>query len=361
MTGTGLIVLLVSVVTGLAVNEMSDVSPWLANWLVRKAAYLREGDTPRAHIRAKDHLALIHDRPGKLLKLCTALGFIAEASTVRTRKALADHFGLTASTSETNDKPSSLIAPYLFPTEKYRGEWARHWIHPAKNISLGVPAAAGAVYAAGRYLHGSVFGLTLAGIILAFVAVGGWRLLAWRLDRFVITDKRLVLTTGVIRRRVSMVPLLRVTDMRYVQSPLGRLLDYGEFELVSAGAARTMRSIKNLPKPSELYLRAVEEMYEPEAVEARLEVQNGDTADVGTSRKAGRSIAAHIDALPEEQVTALAALFGITLRRSIAAHLDGLPEEQLTALAALFGFADYRDDRAETDDDDNPDGDSRDA
>ena len=27
------------------------------------------------------------------------------------------------------DEPSSLVARYLFPTERYRGEWKRHWIH----------------------------------------------------------------------------------------------------------------------------------------------------------------------------------------------------------------------------------------
>src|SRR5437660_4288988 len=26
-------------------------------------------------------------------------------------------------------EPSSYVARYLFPTEKYRGEWKRHWIH----------------------------------------------------------------------------------------------------------------------------------------------------------------------------------------------------------------------------------------
>jgi hypothetical protein len=67
-----------------------------------------------------------------------------------------------------------------------------------------------------------------------------------------------------------MMPLLRVTDMKYVQSPLGRMLNYGTFELESAGQEQALRKVDNLPNPNELYLRIVEEMYEPEAVEARL-------------------------------------------------------------------------------------------
>jgi hypothetical protein len=38
MTSTDVILVLVSVATGLAINEMSDVSPWLAGKLVRIAA-----------------------------------------------------------------------------------------------------------------------------------------------------------------------------------------------------------------------------------------------------------------------------------------------------------------------------------
>lgn len=339
MSGTGITVLLVSVLTGLAVNEMSDVSPWLASWLVRKAAFLREGDTPRAHIRAEDHQALIRDRPGKLLKLCTALGFTIEASTVRIRRALVKHFGLTAVAPQDHEYASTLIAPYLFPTEKYRGEWVRHWIHPVKNIVLRLPATAAAVYAAVRLLDGPVFGLVLVGIIVGIMAWIGWCVLAWRLDRFVITNKRLVITKGVISRRVAMLPLLRVTDMKYVQSPLGRLLNYGEFQMESAGGSSVMRSIKDLPNPNELYLRAVEEMYEPQAVEVRIQGESGMTSDSSPVGEARSGLAGRIDGLTEAQVSALATLLGLTLRRSIADHVHGLPDAQAAALAAFLNMS----------------------
>jgi hypothetical protein len=58
--------------------------------------------------------------------------------------------------------------------------------------------------------------------------------------------------------------------MKYEQSPLGRMLNYGTFVLESAGQEQALREIKHLPNPNELYLRVVEEMYEPQAVEARL-------------------------------------------------------------------------------------------
>ena len=40
--------------------------------------------------------------------------------------------------------------------------------------------------------------------------------------------------------------------------------------LTADGLEQALREIKNLPNPNELYLRVVEEMYEPQAVEARL-------------------------------------------------------------------------------------------
>ena len=58
--------------------------------------------------------------------------------------------------------------------------------------------------------------------------------------------------------------------MKYEQSPLGRALNYGTFVLESAGQEQALREVKHLPNPNELYLRVVEEMYEPQAVEARL-------------------------------------------------------------------------------------------
>jgi hypothetical protein len=40
--------------------------------------------------------------------------------------------------------------------------------------------------------------------------------------------------------------------------------------LESAGQDQALREVPHLPNPNELYLRVVEEMYEPAAVEARM-------------------------------------------------------------------------------------------
>jgi hypothetical protein len=65
-------------------------------------------------------------------------------------------------------------------------------------------------------------------------------------------------------------PLLRVTDMKYVQTPLARMLRYGTFVIESAGQEQALREVPYIPNPNEVYLQVVEAMYEPAAVEARM-------------------------------------------------------------------------------------------
>ncbi|MGW5688986.1 hypothetical protein [Nonomuraea sp. NPDC003754] len=69
-------------VAGLIVNEMCDVSPWLAKRLVWWSAHLRYQNPMRAEVRAEELIALIDSRPGKLLKLFTAIVFLGAGAGV---------------------------------------------------------------------------------------------------------------------------------------------------------------------------------------------------------------------------------------------------------------------------------------
>jgi membrane protein YdbS with pleckstrin-like domain len=180
------------------------------------------------------------------------------------------------------DEPSSVVQRYLFPTEKFRGEWRRHWIELGREIVIGLIVTVLMGYATGYMAkHNIPSGVTI--VILLWLVVLfwlSWRVSDWWFDRFILTNKRVMVVSGIVTRKVAMMPLLRVTDMKYVQSPLGRILKYGTFELESAGQDQALRKVDNLPNPNELYLRIVEEMYEPEAVEARLgRVSDGEFGD----------------------------------------------------------------------------------
>ena len=168
-------------------------------------------------------------------------------------------------------EPSDLVRRYLFPTEKFRGEWRRHWIHLIKKLTVGVVATFVLGYLSGYFAKQNIAsGLTI--LVFAWIAVMGWVLwdvAEWYYDRFILTNKRVMLIEGIISRKVAMMPLARVTDMKYTQSALGRVLGYGTFEIESAGQDQALRNVNNLPNPTDLYLQVVEEMYEPEASEAR--------------------------------------------------------------------------------------------
>jgi membrane protein YdbS with pleckstrin-like domain len=170
------------------------------------------------------------------------------------------------------DEPTTLVARYLFPTERYRGEWKRHWIHLSTPLLIGAGATIALGYLAGFLTRQNIAGLVTVAVLIWLAVIGwvAWKVFDWYFDRFILTNKRVMVVNGIITRRVAMMPLLRVTDMKYEQSALGRTLNYGTFVLESAGQDQALREVKHLPNPNELYLRVVEEMYEPQAVEARL-------------------------------------------------------------------------------------------
>jgi membrane protein YdbS with pleckstrin-like domain len=96
---------------------------------------------------------------------------------------------------------------------------------------------------------------------LAVVARTAWRVLEWRHDWFVATDKRLILTYGLVTSKVAMMPLSKVTDMTYNRSPLGRLLGYGTFVMESAGQDQALHRVNFVPYPDHTYRSICAEIF----------------------------------------------------------------------------------------------------
>ena len=88
-------------------------------------------------------------------------------------------------------------------------------------------------------------------VLLVWLAYKVWE---WSQDYFIVTSRRMLLATGVVTRKVAMMPLVKVTDMSFQRSSLGRLLGYGEFILESAGQEQALRRVDHLPYPEQLYL-----------------------------------------------------------------------------------------------------------
>jgi uncharacterized membrane protein YdbT with pleckstrin-like domain len=91
-----------------------------------------------------------------------------------------------------------------------------------------------------------LWGILLVRLLLAFYN--------WLEDYFVVTSSRLLVAKGVVKTSVNMMPLTKVTDMRFERSAMGRLLGYGTFIVESAGQDQALRQVDKLPYPEQLYL-----------------------------------------------------------------------------------------------------------
>jgi len=81
-----------------------------------------------------------------------------------------------------------------------------------------------------------------------------WKVFEWGETYFVVTSQRFLLATGILTRKVNMMPLAKVTDMSFQRSAMGRVLGYGEFILESAGQDQALTDVDYLPYPEQLYL-----------------------------------------------------------------------------------------------------------
>lgn len=167
------------------------------------------------------------------------------------------------------ERPPPRVRRYVLGTEKRLVCLRRHLIVLAEPVLSCVAGLVLVVYLAVRlgdvpYLPNVLF---LGWLVLLGRAV--WKWLQWRGDWFIATDKRLLLTYGVVKRQVAMMPLTKVTDMSYNRSLLGRFLGYGELVMESAGQDQALSDVDRLPMPDQVYVRICEQLFgEVGAVEA---------------------------------------------------------------------------------------------
>ena len=133
------------------------------------------------------------------------------------------------------------------PRERVYLDSHRHWIVlvPALVRAFVLAAAGGFLIAVGWLfpLLGAFLVLTAA--VLALSAI--WK---WERTHVIVTDEKLALVRGTLRRRTSTVRLERVGAVEVEQGMLGRLLGYGT---LIAGPLQ----ISHVPQP-----RSVDELVE---------------------------------------------------------------------------------------------------
>jgi membrane protein YdbS with pleckstrin-like domain len=151
--------------------------------------------------------------------------------------------------------PPAEVNRYLLPHEQQVITVRKHPAVLIGPIALTLAGLIAAVVLSDTVLRhqSSLLAITwVAWGILALFLI--WKTALWAVDYFVVTSQRMLLTTGLITRKVAMMPLGKVTDMSFQRSFLGRVFGYGEFILESAGQDQALRTVDHIPYPEQLYL-----------------------------------------------------------------------------------------------------------
>jgi len=151
---------------------------------------------------------------------------------------------------------------YLLPTERTVIRVRRHWAILSMDllqVVVLVVLAAVISVAGGRENRGAQW-LAWWILLTAFLRFGlVWG--EWFVERFVVTDMRVIMTSGIVTRKVAMMPLVKVTDMTYERSVMGQILGYGEFIVESAGQDQALSRVPFLPRPDRLYIQVAELLF----------------------------------------------------------------------------------------------------
>jgi len=101
------------------------------------------------------------------------------------------------------------------------------------------------------------------GLVVVLGALGylGLHIGEWWVRHFLVTRRRVLLTSGLIIRTVAVMPLRRITDLTWKETFWGQLLGYGTFRFESAGQQQGLDRIDFMPHADALYKRLSELMF----------------------------------------------------------------------------------------------------
>lgn len=145
------------------------------------------------------------------------------------------------------------ITEYLIPSESHAIEVRHHWAYLGTPIVATVAFWIGGLIALSLSLEVPILRAACVFFLLFSLLWLAWHATEWWFERFVVTDRRVLLLTGVYAKKVAVMPLAKVTDLTYERSVPGRLLGYGSFVIESAGQQQALRRIRYLPEPLALY------------------------------------------------------------------------------------------------------------
>jgi uncharacterized membrane protein YdbT with pleckstrin-like domain len=154
--------------------------------------------------------------------------------------------------------PQKLLAP----DETVKFETKPHW------RALFVPAIVLLATVFGMvflyfWIDSQMFGGTairwavLAGGVLILVLWAVVPFLRWLTTEYTFTDRRIIVRSGIITRHGKDMPLSKVNNVSFFVPAMGRLLNYGELQVQSAGENDGL-DVKDVPDVEEIQRRIYE-------------------------------------------------------------------------------------------------------
>lgn len=131
--------------------------------------------------------------------------------------------------------------------------------------------------------------------VLVFALLGlfgwlWWKWVEWTHRLFFFTPYRIIYMHGIVTKTLAMLPMGKVTDMKYDRTPNGQVLGYGAFIIESAGQEQALRTLNFVPEPDKTYKVIVDWLFGKGTT-------NVNIIDVNMSQQ-GRSIPVSVRNMP---------------------------------------------------------------
>jgi hypothetical protein len=148
------------------------------------------------------------------------------------------------------------IDEYILPTERRVIRVRQHWVVLLNDMTQTALVLGGLVLV--DELLANKIGAVLVDNLTWYaglVAVLRLTILValWWVERIVITDKRVMLSKGILTHNIGMMPLGKVTDLTFERTMTGRMMGYGTMIIESAGQIQALNRIDFMPQPEEIY------------------------------------------------------------------------------------------------------------
>ena len=161
----------------------------------------------------------------------------------------------------------SYIESHSAPGETVIYETRLHWIVMVKNaflgcLLLGLPGVFMLYYAfnlTGSH-HKSVQTLEEVGaaLLLCCIAVILWSMMQRNAMEMALTNRRVVIKTGVVSRSTTEMPLSKVESIQVIEPAMGRMLGYGTIRVIGTGG--TTEPFEQIQNPLEFRRQVQQQM-----------------------------------------------------------------------------------------------------